>query len=243
MLEKIRICLVAPSHPGNIGGVARAMKTMALDRLFLIDPKEFPSEDAYRRSAGAEDILNQATVVSCLLEAVGDCGLVLGTTARQREIEWPLLSPAQCAEVVAESTGSGIETAIVFGTESSGLSNEDVELCHSLIRIPTSDEYSSLNLASACQIIAYEIFKGVRQGQETKIVQNSIQASNTVQLRQFYQHLQQTLYDLDFVKYQHPPVKLMRKLIRLINRARPDSEEINILRGALSAIQKQLNKS
>ncbi len=229
-----RFVLVETSHPGNIGGVARAMKTMGLARLHLVAPKSFPHPEASQRAAGADDLLRGAVCHDRLTDAVADCRLVIGTTARQRTIEWPLLTPAEAARRLCTEGRNG-PVAIVFGRERNGLTNSEVDLCHAMVRIPTDSGYSSLNLASAAQVLAYEI--RLADGREEDPRQTVPAAANGDAMGLFYRHLQQTLYDLDFVKTQHPPVKLMRKLMRLFNRARPSEEELSILRGILAAAQ------
>ena len=228
-----KFVLVEPSHPGNIGGVARAMKTMGLSRLHLVAPRSFPDPEATQRAAGADDLLDNAVRHDSLSEAIADCALVIGTTARERSIEWPLLTPAQAARRLCRDGREG-PVALVFGRERNGLTNSEVDLCHAMVRIPTDGAYSSLNLASAAQILAYEL-RLAAAGSES--APETAAAANSDAMGLFYQHLEQTLHDLDFVKTQHPPVKLMRKLMRLFNRARPSDEELNILRGILAAAQ------
>jgi TrmH family RNA methyltransferase len=242
LLDLFRFCLVRTTHPGNIGAAARAMKTMGLRNLYLVQPARFPDCEVTSRAAGAVDLLDDAVVTTDLVEALEGCELVLGTTARERTIEWPIVSPERAAELLLGGASLGRRVAVVFGTERSGLSNADVEHCHQLIRIPASEEYSSLNLAAAVQIIAYEIFKKATAPQRGPDTEPGPKA-DPKQMRLFYRHLQQALYDLDFVKIQHPPVVLMRKLVRLFNRARPETEELNILRGILAAVQENLNPS
>lgn len=238
-LDLIRFCLVRTTHPGNIGATARAMKTMGLRSLYLVEPARFPDYEVTSRAAGAVDLLDNAVVATELVDVLEGCELVLGTTARDRTIEWPTISPERAAGLLLAEAKQGRRVAVVFGTERSGLSNTDVELCHQLIRIPADENYSSLNLAAAAQIIAYEIFKKAALSPEPEIKPEP--KADAKQMRLFYGHLQETLYDLDFVKIQHPPVVLMRKLVRLFNRARPEEEELNILRGILTAIQENLN--
>ncbi len=233
MLPQIRFTLIETSHPGNIGGVARAMKCMNLSSLVLVSPGQFPHPDALTRSAGAENILEQARVCRDVKEAVGDCIFVAGTTARERAIEWPVESPRAAAKMIAAEAANG-PVALLFGRERSGLTNEEVDLCNLLIRIPTGPGYSSLNLASAAQILAYELFLAANE--EAKRIDPESVAADHHSLDGFYRHLESTLLDLDFVKSKHP-TRLMRKLVRLFNRARPTSEEVNILRGILTAAQ------
>ena len=230
----VRFVLVNTTHPGNIGGVARAMKTMGLTRLRLVSPSRFPDPEANRRAAGADDLLQTASIHQSLAAAVVDCRLVIGTTARERSIAWPVLSPEQAAAQLLEEGRHGA-VALVFGREASGLTNEEVELCHALARIPASAAYSSLNLASAAQLFAYVLRRA--EGAVNPAPEPPQVPADGEAMRRFYQHLQEALYELDFIKVQHPPVKLMRKLVRLFNRARPTEEELNILRGILAAAQ------
>ena len=154
--QNIRVVLINTSHPGNIGAAARAMKTMCLKNLVLVDPKQFPHADASARASGADDILATAKVCSSLDEAIGDCSLVLGASARVRRLSWPMLDPRECAHVVMEATLEN-KIAILFGREHSGLTNEELSRCHYLVNIPSNSEYGSLNLAAAVQIISYEL--------------------------------------------------------------------------------------
>jgi len=240
--ERIRFCLVRTTHPGNIGATARAMKNMGLRRLHLVNPARFPGYEVTSLAAGAADVIDDAVVADNLAEALSDCSLVLGTTARDRRIEWPTIGPAEAARLMVEEALRGRQVAVVFGTERSGLSNEEVEHCHQLIRIPTDSAYASLNLAAAAQIIAYEVFKHAAGNETAQSEAPEAGAVDPAEMRRFYRHLQETLYDLDFVKVSHPPVQLMRKLVRLFNRARPNREEMNILRGILSAVQESLKR-
>lgn len=240
--DYIQFCLVRTTHPGNIGATARAMKTMGLRRLYLVAPARFPDDQVSSRAAGAADVLDDAVVTGSLVEALEGCELVLGTTARERKIGWPTIAPEHAARLLVDEARLGRRTAVVFGTERSGLSNAEVEYCHHLVRIPTGDEYTSLNLGAAAQIIAYEIFKyaGAAPAPAGGYARPRADAG---EMHRFYRHLQETLRDLDFVKVRRPPVTLMRKLVRLFNRARPEREELNILRGILTAIQENLKPS
>ncbi len=155
-LDNIRIVLVNTSHPGNIGGVARAMKNMGLSRLYLVEPRQFPDEQASWRAASAADILDNAVVTPSLNEAIADCQFVVGTSARGRRIPWPLLDPRRCAERMAEASASQ-QVAVLFGREDRGLTNDELKLCNLHLNIPTSADYSSLNLAMAVQVVCYEL--------------------------------------------------------------------------------------
>jgi len=230
---------VRTTHPGNIGATARAMKTMGLRHLSLVSPARFPGYEVTSRAANAVDVVEAATVTPELLDALAGCELVLGTTARPRRVEWPTVDPEQAAATIVNEARRGRRVAVVFGTERDGLSNTEVEYCHQLIRIPTGSSYASLNLAAAAQIIAYEIHKAAARHQVEAPPAGATRADPR-EMRHFYRHLQATLRDLDFIKVDHPPVKLMRKLVRLFNRARPEREELKVMRGILSAIQDNL---
>ena len=234
MLTQIRFTLIETSHPGNIGGVARAMKCMDLPNLTLVNPKHFPHPDATSRATGAEDLLTRARVSTDIEQAIDDSVFVVGTTSRARSIEWPVVEPRTAAERIIKESRQG-PVSILFGRERSGLTNREVDLCHLLVRIPTSQKYTSLNLASAAQIMAYELYLTANP---TPVVTREDSKADSESMSRFYRHLEETLHDLDFIKVT-PPTKLMRKLVRLFNRAQPSVEEINILRGILSAAQKK----
>ncbi len=233
MLPQIRFILIETSHPGNIGGAARAMKCMEFLNLDLVAPKLFPHEDALSRAAGAEDVLDRARVFTDTKHAVSDCIFVVGTTARERSIQWPLEYPRQAARKIVAQARNG-PVAVLFGRERSGLTNDEVDLCHLLVRIPTGRNYASLNLASAVQIMAYELYLELHQVADLAVAPTV--AADQHNMDGLYQHLEATLQDLDFVKTSHP-TQLMRKLFRLFNRAQPTAEEVNILRGILTAAQ------
>lgn len=240
-LQDIRIVLIRPTHPGNIGGVARAMKNMGLSSLYLVAPKEFPSPVATTRAAGAHDLLLATKVVDRLEQAIGDCSLVIGTSARQRSIGWPQLSPQEAmSRCYAESLSAS--AAIVFGQESIGLTNCEVDCCQFLVNIPTDDRFRSLNLVSAVQIMTYELrlayLRATPDVSADKPVASPMRLATVAELTGFFEHLEQVLSEFEFLKAR-PPTKLLRKLIRLFNRARPTQEEINILRGVLTAVQRQ----
>ncbi len=235
MLANIRIVLVNPSHPGNIGATARAMKNMCLDKLFLVAPKTFPSAEATARASGADDVLFATSVCASLDEAIGDCRLVIGASARLRNVSWPQLDPSQCAvKLIGESCHAPV--AVVFGRERSGLSNVELERCHYLVHIPANPHYNSLNLAAAVQLIAYEIYQNSARLQANRVVEKGTELASAGEMEGFFTHLEQTLWDLRFLDPNHPH-KLMRRLRRLFNRARLDKDELNILRGILSAAQ------
>ena len=235
MLENVKIVLVNTTHPGNIGATARAMKTMGLERLVLVSPKLFPSAECTARAAGADDILARARVFSSLADAVADCGLVFGTSARERSIAWPEVSPETAARQIISRSKANPETAVVFGRESSGLSNEELEICHAMLRIPTNAEFPSLNIAQAVQIVCYEIARQYLALEATGTEDAQPEAAVTAeQMEHFYEHFQQTLTDIGYLDPEKPR-RLMRRIRRLFNRARPDSNEYNIRRGILTA--------
>ncbi len=256
-LENIRIVLLEPTHPGNIGAVARSMKTMGLSQLVLVKPKKFPHPEASKRAASAADVLDTARVVDDVHSAIEDCTLVMGTSVRDREVTWPTKDPRLAAEAVLSHVAPRVDegkqqTAILFGRESSGMTNDEMDLCGSQIRIPANAEYSSLNLASAVQIIAYEIRVAALQQQPKRSNDEEIEVGTPAQQRRnaatfaqragHLEHLQITLEELDFIKSK-PSTVLMRKLTRLYNKAELNIEEVQILRGILSAMQSKLIRS
>ncbi|MUG29508.1 tRNA (cytosine(32)/uridine(32)-2'-O)-methyltransferase TrmJ [Aeromonas salmonicida] len=235
MLDQIRIVLVNTSHTGNMGSAARAMKTMGLTRLVLVDPQTLPDDSAHALAAGASDVLANARVVSTLDEAIADCGLVIGTSARSRTLSWPMLDSREAGE---KAVGEGMKhpVALVFGRERTGLTNDELQKCHYHVAIPANPEYSSLNLAMAVQTICYEVRMCWLQDQAPE-VESEADYPSAHQLEGFYQHLEQTLLKTGFIADDHPG-QVMSKLRRLFNRARPEAIELNILRGILTSIQK-----
>lgn len=242
-LSNIRIVLVRPTHPGNVGATARAMKNMSLSRLYLVAPENYPSPMATDRAAAATDVVEAAVICASLDHAIEDCHLVIGTTARSRRIEWPTLDPPTGARRLVEGAGKG-PVALLFGQERTGLLNEELDRCHAMVTIPSDKEYSSLNLASAVQILAYELYRAhqpqvvtpaVKQGDESKPVSQE-------DMLRFYAHLERVLNQIGFLDPANPRF-LMRRLMRLFNRIELDDNELNILRGILTAIQKQQDKS
>ena len=237
-LHRLRIVLVEPTHPGNIGAAARAMKAMGLDRLCLVAPGRFPSAEATARAAGADDVLHEARVVESVDDALVDCGLVLGTTARPRRIEWPVIDAREGARrAVAQAVQTPV--AVLFGRERSGLTNAELDRCHALIRIPVSSHFSSLNVAAAVQIVAYEMRLATHGGKVVAAAPQS-RAATADELEGFYRHLEATLIRIGYLDPAAPKL-LMRRLRRLISRAVPDRAEINILRGILTAVSRASN--
>ncbi len=239
MLDRIRIVLVNTSHPGNIGSVARAMKTMGLAELYLVSPKEFPHPKAVEMASGASDILDEAAVVQTLDDALADCTLVIGTSARMRTIPWPLLSPRDMAEKIKQEPAIN-QIAILFGREQSGLTNEELQRCHLHIQIPANPNYSSLNIAAAVQVIAYEI-RVACLNQASFPEEWDYRLATADEMEKFFTHLQEVLIEIDFLK-MNAPRKLMTRLRRMFLRTRPDVMEMNILRGMLSAMQEAKKK-
>jgi len=229
----VRIVLVGTTHPGNIGAVARAMKNMGLSELLLVSPRHFPHEDATARASGAEDLLQAAQVVDTLAAAVGDCHFVAGASARPRTIGWPTLMPREGAARLTQESRHG-HVACVFGPEKAGLTNEDLDLCNTLLTIPADPDFSSLNLAMAVQVLTYELRLAELQGVVSEQTRDAPLASVT-ELERFYVHLEQVLTASGFLDAANPRY-LMRRLRRLFLRAEPDRNEINILRGILASL-------
>ncbi len=233
MLSHIKIVLVETSHPGNIGGVARAMKNMTMENLCLVSPKTFPSADATSRASGADNILSSAIIYDSLQDAVADCQVVLGASARDRTISWPVLTARECAEKFVTEITSTAKIAVVFGRENSGLKNHELDLCHYLLRIPCNSEYSSLNLAAAVQVVCYELFVASGQRVESTIGDKGDESLATMkQMELFYEHFQQTLTDIGFL-HEDKSQSIMRRLRRIFNRIALDTKELDILRGIL----------
>ena len=228
----IRIVLLQTSHPGNIGAVARAMKNMCLQDLWLVAPRRFPDAEATARASGADDVLAGARVCASLDEALAGCRLVIGTSARSRTVEWPLLDPRQCAETALAAAGEG-PVALLFGRENSGLTNEELDRCRHLVHIPSNPDYNSLNLAMAVQVLAYEILMA---SGDLRAATRPRQPATADRFEGLMNHIADTLKDIRYADVRHSP-KLMRRLRRLFLRAEPDDDEINILRGVLSAAQ------
>jgi TrmH family RNA methyltransferase len=238
----IRIVLVRPTHPGNVGATARAMKNMSLRSLYLVEPERFPSPEAMDRAAGADDVLDSAVICASLDEALKDCHLVIGTSARPRRIEWPTLDPAAGAGRLVEGAQQG-PVALLFGQERTGLLNSELDRCHFVVTIPADLAYSSLNLASAVQILAYEIYRAVLAGRPGEAVEaREGRLASSEDMQRFYQHLAEVLQQIGFLDPDNPRY-LMRRLMRLFNRAGMDDNEMNILRGILTAIQQHLPKN
>ncbi|MCS5587118.1 MAG: tRNA (cytosine(32)/uridine(32)-2'-O)-methyltransferase TrmJ [Porticoccaceae bacterium] len=237
----IKIVLVNTAHPGNIGGAARAMKNMGLAQLCLVQPREYPAPRAVWRAAGARDVLKNATVANSVDEAIADCSLVIGTSARERRIPWPLINPRQCGERIWAEAESH-KVALLFGREDRGLTNDELQKCHYHVHIPSNPEYSSLNLATAVQVLAYEIRMASLadpQGNLPDLGEWDQPPVTAEDLENFHSHLAETMAKLDFYDPENPK-QLLTRMRRLFNRLRMDKMEVSILRGLLSAVQRKI---
>ena len=242
-LDHIRIVLINTSHPGNIGGTARALKNMGLSRLYLVAPQDYPNDKARYRAASALDILDNATVCATLDEAIAGCHLVVGASARDRSIPWPVMDPRKTAETILNEP-QGHEIAILFGREDRGLTNSELQRCNFHLQIPSNPQYSSLNLAAAVQVACYELRMAALSESALENAQDwgvewDERAASTEEVQRFFVHLEETLIQLKVINPKHPR-QLMTRLKRLYLRCRPDEIEVNILRGILTATQKHL---
>jgi TrmH family RNA methyltransferase len=231
MTALVRVVLIDPSHPGNIGSVARAMKNMALADLTLVRPRAFPHAESNALAAGADDILAAARVVDTVAEAIADCAFIAGTTSRPRTYYWEFMTAREAAGRVV-ALGADIRAALLFGSERYGLATADLNYCNVLIRIPANPEYCSLNLAMSVQLLAYELFMAREQPQSGVQLEQPLAPSADVE--RFYSHLRQVLEEIEF---EDRTGYLMERLRRLFNRAQLDRNELNILRGILGAVQ------
>jgi len=241
MLNNVKVVLVGTSHSGNIGSAARAMKVMGLSNLVLVDPQCTVDEQTLALAAGAADIAQNAKVVSTLNEAVEDCALVVGSSARSRTLEWPMLEPRECGQKFVEE-GESAPVALVFGRERTGLTNDELQTCHYHVCIPANPEYSSLNLAMAVQTLSYEIRMAYLDKEQSQYeTQEVTEYPRHKELELFFSHLEKVAKETQFISEEQPG-KVMNKLRRLFNRARPESQELNILRGILTSIEKRISK-
>ncbi|MEF2522852.1 tRNA (cytosine(32)/uridine(32)-2'-O)-methyltransferase TrmJ [Vibrio mimicus] len=239
MLDRVKVVLVGTSHSGNIGSAARAMKVMGLSQMVLVDPQCQVDAQAIALAAGASEIALNAQIFTTLEAAVADCGLVVGTSARSRTLDWPMLEPRQCGEkLIAEASQHTV--AMVFGRERTGLTNDELQLCHYHVCVPANPEYSSLNLAMAVQLLSYEVrmaYLSVEQSQSR--AQQEEEYPRHQELELFYEHLEKVITQTEFISAQQPG-QVMNKLRRMFTRARPEAQEINILRGILTSVQKSI---
>jgi TrmH family RNA methyltransferase len=237
MTALLRIVLIDPSHPGNIGSVARAMKNMALSDLVLVRPRAFPHPEANALAAGADDVLSNARIVQSVAEAIGDCAFIAGTTSRPRSYHWEFTTPRDVAARIVALPEEN-RCALLFGSERYGLGTEDLNHCNVLVRIPANPHYCSLNLAMSVQLLSYEIFMAREQPKSHLQLEMPLAASADVE--HFYAHLKQVL---DEIQFEDRTGYLMERLRRLFNRAQLDQNELNIMRGILSAVQGRKGQS
>ena len=230
-LENIRIVLVEPGHPGNIGAAARAMKTMGIGRLALVRPQRFPDPQALWRAAGASDVVDRCRVFDDLESAISDCRWVVGTSARERRIPWPAGDVREAAAEIVRNARSG-PVAVLFGREASGLSNDELQRCNRHLRIPASPDYPSLNLAMAVQVVAYESFRQAGGDRQPEPVWDRAPATNAA-VEALLAHLEKSLTDTGFLDPDSPGQTLTR-LRRLLTRVQLDETEVGMLRGILT---------
>lgn len=239
--NNIRIVLVNTTQPGNIGGAARAMMNMGIANLYLVQPEVFPSDRAVWRAAGAKSLLHSAVVVDSFEDAIADCQFVVGTSARERRIPWPLVDPEICAKEVLAEAQAGNQIALVFGRENSGLTNDELQKCHAHVHIPSNPDYSSLNLCAAVQVICYALrMELLRQDDQLPIKEQWDEPlATSSEMDNMLEHFEATMMSTGFHDPDNPRQTFTR-LRRLFNRIRPDKSEIAILRGFLSSVDKRL---
>ncbi|MGU3144588.1 tRNA (cytosine(32)/uridine(32)-2'-O)-methyltransferase TrmJ [Vibrio cholerae] len=241
MLERVKVVLVGTTHSGNIGSAARAMKVMGLSQMVLVDSQCQVDAQAIALAAGASEIALNAQIYPTLEAAVADCGLVVGTSARSRTLEWPMLEPRECGEkLISEANQHSV--AMVFGRERTGLTNDELQLCHYHVCVPANPEYSSLNLAMAVQLLSYEVrmaYLALQQSSQSSTLQEEYPRHQ--ELERFYAHLEQVIMQTEFISAQQPG-QVMNKLRRMFTRARPEAQEINTLRGILTSVQKSISR-
>ena len=237
-LRAVRVVLVAPSHPGNIGGAARAMLTMGLERLVLVDPRRYPDPDAVALASGATGVLDRARVVARLDEALAGCVLATGLSARPREFAGRVLAVREAAAEVIAHAAHG-DVAVVFGTEMSGLSNAELALCGSVATIPANPDYGSLNLAAAVQVVAYELHLAAAGGEVWRAPR--FEPATVDSIEALYAHGTETLAAMRFLDPRMPK-RLLPRLRRLFSRAALEKEEVNILRGILARIDQLIGR-
>ncbi|KAB8165660.1 TrmJ/YjtD family RNA methyltransferase [Lysobacter maris] len=236
---RIRIVLVGTQHPGNIGSAARAMKTMGLDRLVLVAPEVAPNRESEALAAGADDVLAAARTCATVAEAVSDCTLVLGCTARSRRIALDQLAPREAASRLVARAGSGGEVALLFGRERTGLDNEELQLCHAAVHIPANPDYSSLNLAAAVQVLSYELRLALLDAGAGAEPARVDPPASHAELEGFFGQLGEVLEQIDFHKGRSPESAL-RKFRRLFLRADLDAREVRLLRGVLADVERSV---
>ncbi len=238
LLDKIKIVLVETSHPGNIGAAARAMKNMGLKNLTLVKPKYFPDIEADRRASGAVDILQACEVVDSLDEAIKDCHFVVASTARKRQFKIAQLDLHEMSNTIIKNTVSGYNVAVLFGTERTGLTNPQLEKAHAFLTVPCNSQYSSLNVASTVQLVAYECrMQAMQQGENAPKVEPA-KLAKAEDLLGLMEHCEKALIKIGYLDPKTPK-KLMRRLQRFYQKARPTGEEVNVWRGIFTKILKK----
>lgn len=241
-LTNIKIVLVRTFHPGNIGSAARSMKTMGLNNLCLVSPRDFPNAEANKMAAGAEDMLQHVHIVDSLSAAVADCTAVIASTARPRGYDLPELNPEQAAQMLVGSATTS-QVALIFGPERMGLHNDDIKFAKYRVTIPANPDYNSLNMAAAVQTLSYEIFKASQSklSETTKTQFSARELPSSADIERLLSHLEKVLHDIKFLRPHQG--ETMHRLRNLLSRAQPDVLETNIIRGILAAIEKSLEQT
>ena len=241
--QNISFILVGTTHPGNIGAAARAMKNMGIHQMRLVSPKEFPHEKAFFRAKAATDVLEKAEVHKSLNDAISEAKLVIGTSARNRKVPWPIVSPREAAEeIVSFSKTNENKIAVIFGREDRGLTNEELGLCNLHVHIPSSDEYPSLNLSQAIQIIAYEIrLKALSNQGKLEKQEWDVPLAKNAEIERLIDHFEELMQEVEFYKTDNPR-QLLTRVRRFFKRSKLDHIEANIFRGVFAAIQKKLKR-
>jgi tRNA (cytidine32/uridine32-2'-O)-methyltransferase len=238
LAARIRYVLVRTSHPGNIGSAARAIRTMGFARLELVMPHRFPDPEASALAAGADEVLAGAGIHADLVDSLAGTSLALGLSARRRGVNLPEISPREAAQQVLAAATRGEQVALVFGNERTGLENEELARCHAMVRIPSVDDFSSLNLSQAVQVMAYEV-RLAMLGDDVPAPPpaHDEPPADAAQMEQFYLHLAKTLDDIEFHKGREPTT-IMLRLRKLFQRAQPDERELRVLHGILADAQR-----
>jgi TrmH family RNA methyltransferase len=239
--DNIRFVLVGTTHPGNIGAAARAMKTMGFSNLHLVAPKIYPSAEATSRASGADDVLARAVVHDDLDSALVGCHQVYGMSARLRHLPVPVVNPREAVARIQQADDQ-TQIAILFGREHSGLTNEELDRCHHLVNIPANPEYSSLNLAAAVQVLAYELKMSIDPSIDAGRIGEVREAIDAADLEHLYRHFEEALTTIGFLDPEQPK-NLMRRLRRLFNRAELDRNELQIMHGILRAAETTRKKN
>ena len=238
-LQNIRIVMIATTHPGNVGAAARAMHNMCISRLTLVDPQCPIGDIAYGRASGANVILDNCETHTDLRSAIADCSVVIATTARRRSLPWPELGPQEMVEMLF-TLDDDRQVALVFGREHSGLSNDELQMCNQMVCIPTNPDFSSLNVASAIQVLCYEIYRQQSSFPDIPAWSGQDLPASSGEVEGYIDHLRQTLDDCGFLNPQQPEM-IMQRLRRLYLRSELTRNEVDILRGILSAFGKHLS--